>query len=238
LNSLDLYASIEEHLDFKDEVKVLHTKMKDLVLSKNPKTLIDIGCGQGNFCQLLIENGVDTLGIDLSKKQIEIANSKNIDAKCIDIKDVSLRYNCATAVFDVVNYLKQEDIKGFLLNVYNILNNNGHFIFDVNSLYGFQEVAPGSLIIENSDKRFLAIDANFNENILDTDIILFEKENKNNYIKSKETIKQYFYTPQELQDLLESVGFINIEIIDFTLHSDYEADDKYIFICKKKIKFN
>lgn len=232
MQALDLYATIEEYLDFEDEIHHLYKTIGHTVLSKDPKTLIDIGCGQGEFCHIMQLNGIKSFGVDLSAKQIEIAVSKGTDAKCIDIKDVKERYDCATATFDVINYIPKEYIKDFLTHSYNLLNENGYFIFDINSLYGFDNVAQGTLNIDLEDK-FIAIDANFEDNILYTDITLFsQKDTKDRYKKQTGTIQQYCYSNEELSDILISIGFEIENIIDFNLHSSEEFD-KYIFVCKK-----
>ncbi len=231
MQPLDLYASIEQYFEFDDEVTTLYNKIKNIVISKKPSTLIDIGCGQGEFCKLIETHGIDALGVDLSKKQIEIALSKDIKSQFIDIKDIKDKYDCATAIFDVVNYLPYEYVVTFLQNTYNLLNTNGYFIFDINSLYGFDVVAQGALIIDLDD-RFISIDAIFEDSTLYTDITLFTKNDKC-YTKDTGTIEQYYYKVGQLEDLLKSVGFSIEKVIDFKLHDCSEADDKYIFICKK-----
>ena len=230
MQALDLYATIEQYLDFEEETFALYNAIIQIVVSKEPKTLIDIGCGQGEFCRISTLNGIKTLGVDKSQKQIDIACLKDIDAKCIDIKDIEDKYDCATAVFDVINYLSKDYIKTFLLNTYKLLNKNGYFIFDINSLYGFNDIAQGTLTIDTQDK-FIAIDASFEDETLYTDITLFEEQNSC-YKKQTGTIEQYYYINEDLINILTSVGFSVEKIIDFNLHSDNEAD-KYIFICKK-----
>jgi len=232
LHELDLYAIIEEHLDFEDEVHHLYKTIGHTVLSKDPKTLIDIGCGQGEFCHIMDLNGIKTFGVDLSNKQIEIAVSKGTNAKCIDVKDVSETFDCATATFDVINYIPKNYIKEFLKNCYNVVNNQGHFIFDINSLYGFDTVAQGTLNIELEEK-FIAIDANFEDDVLYTDITLFDKENNTSkYVKNSGTIKQFCYNNEELSSILKDIGFKIENIINLNLHTEDEFD-KYIFVCKK-----
>jgi len=231
LLSLDLYASIEEYLEFDQEVKYLYETIKDIVVSKDPSTLIDIGCGQGEFCKLISSCGIKSFGVDLSAKQIEIAKNKGVDAQAIDIKDIDQKYDCATAVFDVINYLPKDYIEQFLKHSYNLLNDGGYFIFDINSLYGFDAVAQGTLTIDLKDK-FIAIDAIYEEDTLYTDITLFSK-NGNCYKKDSGTIEQYYYRIGQLETMLKKVGFKIEQIIDFRLHESSEADDKYIFICKK-----
>jgi len=230
LQALDLYASIEEYLDFEDEIHNLYKTIGHIVLSKELKNLIDIGCGQGEFCNIMNLNGLTTYGVDLSKKQIEIALKKDINVQCIDIKDVTSKYDCATATFDVLNYLDASQINTFIQDTYNLLEKGGYFIFDVNSLYGFEEIAQGTLNIDTED-NFIAIDANYEEKILYTDITLFEKVSEL-YNKTTGTIKQYYHSNNELSQALKSSGFEIEEIIDFNLHSQNEHD-KQIFICKK-----
>ncbi len=230
MQPLDLYATIEEHLDFKEEIEHLYNSIAHIVFAINPTSVIDIGCGQGDFCQILESNGLKTLGVDLSQKQIQIAQSKKIDAQCIDIKDCKEKFDCATAVFDVINYIPKNNIKEFLTHTYNLLENNGYFIFDINSLYGFEEVAQGTLTIDTDDK-FIAIDANFENDCLATDITLFTKETTL-YKKDYGTIKQYYHENKELKKILQAVGFKIENIINFNLHSD-EDFDKFIFVCKR-----
>ena len=230
MQALDLYASIEEYLDFEDEIHNLYKTIGHIVLSKELKNLIDIGCGQGEFCNIMNLNGLTTYGVDLSKKQIEIALKKDINVQCIDIKDVTSKYDCATATFDVLNYLDASQINTFIQDTYNLLEKGGYFIFDVNSLYGFEEIAQGTLNIDTED-NFIAIDANYEEKILYTDITLFEKVSEL-YNKTTGTIKQYYHSNNELSQALKSSGFEIEEIIDFNLHSQNEHD-KQIFICKK-----
>jgi SAM-dependent methyltransferase len=230
LQPLDLYAIIEEHLDFEEEIHALYKAIGHTVLSKEPKTLIDIGCGQGDFVHIMNYNGIDAFGVDKSAKQIEIAQSKGIDTQCIDIKDIKQKYECATAVFDVINYIPKEYLKEFLTDTYKLLNDGGYFIFDLNTLFGFQEVATGTLNIDKSDK-FIAIDANFKEDKLYTDITLFEQEGKL-YTKQTGTIIQYYHQNSSLIEVLNNIGFNVEDTIDFNLHSDEESD-KQIYICKK-----
>jgi len=233
LHALDLYASIEEYFDFEEEMHHLYKTIGHTVLSKDPKTLIDIGCGQGEFCHIMSLNGIKTFGVDLSAKQIESAVSKGTNAKCIDIKDVQETFECATATFDVINYISKQAIKAFLQNCYKVLNTQGYFIFDINSMYGFENVAQGTLNIDTKNK-FIAIDANFDENILYTDMVVFDKINdtKNSFVQQRGTIEQFCYEKEELTALLIEVGFSVENIIDFNLHSSEECD-KHIFVCKK-----
>ncbi len=228
---LDLYARIEEYLDFEEEVRALHKEFLTILSTKEPKSVIDIGCGQGAFLQHLNFNGVKAFGIDLSAEQIKICEEKDLNVACILLNEVKEKFDCATAIFDVINYIPKNELENFFKDCYNILNDNGYFIFDVNSLFGFEEVAQGTLTIDLEDK-FIAIDANFEDNKLQTDITLFSQTKDYLFEKESDFITQYYYSKEFLKKSLEKTGFKTKEIIDFNLH-DYENSDKLIFVCKK-----
>ena len=228
---LDLYAKVEPYLDFEEEVYTLHKEFLRFVMVNDLDNIIDIGCGQGYFLENLKVNKKKYFGIDLSVEQIKVCESKNLNAQSIALKDVKEKFDCATAIFDVLNYIPKEDLKTFLTQVNVVLNQGAYFIFDVNSLFGFEEVAQGCITIDLEDK-FIAIDANFENNKLQTDITLFTKENGGLFSKESDSIIQEYHTKEFLRKLLKECNFEIQEIKKFNLHTDEHAD-KLIFICKK-----
>ncbi|WP_323665036.1 class I SAM-dependent DNA methyltransferase [Aliarcobacter butzleri] len=228
---LDLYAKVEPYLDFEEEVYTLHKEFLRFVMVNDLDNIIDIGCGQGYFLENLKVNKKKYFGIDLSVEQIKVCQEKNLNAKAIDLKDVKEKFDCATAIFDVLNYISKNELKRFLEQTYEILNQNAYFIFDVNSYFGFDEVAQGTITIDAEDK-FIAIDANFENNKLQTDITLFEKQENGLFSKEQDSIIQEYHSKELLTKILEEIGFKQIEIKEFNLHTD-EIADKLIFICKK-----
>ncbi len=228
---LELYSKIEKYLDFKDEVYLLHKVFMDFVIKNELDNIIDIGCGQGYFLENLKINGKKAFGIDLSNEQIKVCLQKGVDAQCILLNDVKEKYNCATAIFDVINYIPKKSLKEFFKDTYNVLNEGGYFIFDVNSLFGFSEVADGSLTLDK-EGIFIAIDAIYNNEELNTNITLFQKQESNLYEKHEDCITQYYHDKNSLKKLLKNAGFYVEEIKEFNLHR-YDQADKYIFICKK-----
>jgi len=231
LNALNLYSIVEQDLDFKEEIEELYNAYELFINQIEPSSLIDIGCGQGDFLLQIAHDDMSTFGIDLSQEQIKVCQSKGIKSKCIDIADVKDKYDCATAMFDVLNYIDKKNLKSFVQSTYDVLNDNSYFIFDVNTLFGFEDVAQGSLNINKQDK-FIGIDAYFEDEKLSTNITLFQKEQNNLYKKYNETITQYYHSKEYLEKLLKSIGFEVQNALEFKLHDENNAD-KYIFLCKK-----
>jgi cyclopropane fatty-acyl-phospholipid synthase-like methyltransferase len=229
---LDLYAKVEPYLDFEEEVYILHKEFLRFVMTKELDNIIDIGCGQGYFLENLKINKKKYFGIDLSVEQIKVCQEKNLNSQAISLEDVKEKFDCATAIFDVLNYIPKEDLKVFINQTNIVLNQGAYFIFDVNSYFGFDEVAQGCIAIDVGDK-FIAIDANFEDNKLQTDITLFEKQENGLFSKESDSIIQEYHSKEFLTKLLKECNFEIQEIKEFNLHTDEHAD-KLIFICKKK----
>ena len=228
---LELYSKVEPFLDFEDEVYTLHKEFMTFVMMNELDNIIDIGCGQGYFLDNLKINKKTAFGIDLSLEQIKVCESKNLNAKAIALSQVKEKYDCATAIFDVLNYIPSEGLEQFIKETNLVLNQGGYFVFDVNSHFGFDNIAQGCITIDNED-RFIGIDAIFEDEKLQTDITLFEKNKDGLYTKQSDSIIQEYHSKEFLCKLLKKCNFEIVEIKEFNLHSDEEAD-KLIFICKK-----
>ena len=231
MNGLNLYSKIEKDLDFQAEVEELYDAFLKICEELAVKKVIDIGCGQGNFLLSLEASGMEAFGTDLSSEQIKVCKEKELHVACIDIADVKETFDCATAIFDVLNYMDKQSLEKFVKDTYNLLSVGGYFIFDVNTLYGFEEVAQGSLNI-NLEGKFIAIDAFFEDKKLTTNIVLFSKKGDETYTKEEDFITQYYHEKNAIKKLLTKSGFEIKQIINFHLHDDDKAD-KLIFICQK-----
>lgn len=228
---LNLYSKIESYLDFQTEVHKLHSYYMYLIMTNKFDNIIDIGCGQGFFMENLKINDKKYFGIDLSEEQIKVCEQKKLNAACVSLEAVKEKFSCATAIFDVLNYIKKKDLKDFFMQTYNVLDTDGCFIFDINTLYGFDQVAQGCVTIDMEEK-FIAIDAYFKKNKLKTNLTLFSKKENGFYEKEEGKIKQYYHKNKFLEKILKEVGFKKIEIRDFNLHTE-KIPDKHIYICHK-----
>ena len=233
MNPLDIYSQVESSLGFDEEIQRLHNYYIEQIENSDTKSVLDIGCGQGDILAKINSNypKIKTLGIDLSQSQIEVCQSKNIDAKCTSLENLdNTKYDMIIAVFDVLNYIPKDELKKFFADVKSRLNDGGKFIFDVNSLFGFEEVAQGCMIVKDDDE-FISIDAIFEDEILHTTINSFDKsfaQNDTYYKRAKGTIKQYYHS----NEIIKKYSNMRVNKIDFFLHTDQEDGyaDKTIYI--------
>ncbi|PHS42180.1 MAG: methyltransferase type 12 [Sulfurovum sp.] len=229
LDSLDLYAKVEDLLGVKEAAPSLYAHYLLFLNSVDFDNLLDVGCGSGDFLRQM-QGALDisqVKGIDLSPIMVSQTLKQGIDAQCIDLCDLSGQYDVITAVFDMLNYLDKVQLKDFLKCVYKHLNEGGVFLCDINTLYGFENVAVGSFIVDD-EERFLTVDSDFEEGEYISEFTLFEKED-NCFKKSQETIKQYFHTVDELAKLTGLKLLVNDDV---NLYELEEADKRFVVLKK------
>lgn len=226
MTNLDLYAKAEHLLGIEEATEALYDLYRSELDEYKIKTLLDVGCGRGGFMQRMISDGVKCKGIDLSSVMIEECKAQDLDAECIDVADVEGTYDAIVAIFDVLNFMNKDALIKFLDAISSKLNDDGIFIADINTLYGFSDVAEGTMSAEN-DKEFLVVDAEFVNDELHTQFTLFEK-NDNKFIKHQDTIIQYFHKIKTFQNLS------GLKLIDKQTFSLYDTEDKTLLIFKKR----
>ncbi len=228
MKNLDLYAKIEPLIGFYEEYEYLYEEYLN-ILNKysHVNTILDVGCGNGNLL-LHLQKRYEAEGIDLSSKMVEIAKSKGANASCINLKDVQNSYSAILSVADVLNYLDDNSLAEFLLNVSQRLNSGGIFIFDINTRFGFEEVTAGSMSVDEGD-QFLSIEAEFLDDVLRTEITLFERvKDSDCFIKEDDVIFQYYH---DIEKIVSKTDLELVLVKDIALFSD--TSDKSLVVLRK-----
>ncbi len=223
-NGLELYAKVEDMLDFTDAIETLYDAFYSKLKTIDIKSVLDIGCGSGAFGLGLVQDGYDVIGIDISEKMVENASKAGLNAKHMDVCKLEGQFDAATAVFDVLNYMDKNALANFFGCVKKILKKDGYFLADVNSYYGFDEVAQGVIAIEK-DNRYAVIEAEFDENALTTDIKLFTKQKDGFYTREEGCIVQYYHDRKSLEKLS---GMKVVNATELSLYG--ESPDKQLYL--------
>lgn len=228
-NSLDLYAKVEDLLGVKEAAPALYAHYLLFLHTIECDTLLDVGCGSGDFL-IQMQQALQiphVKGIDLSPHMVTQAREKGVDAEVIALCDMMGKYDVITAVFDMLNYLSPLQLASFLKCVYDHLNVGGFFICDINTLYGFENVAVGSFIVDD-DERFVTVDSDFEEGEYSAEFTLFEKEN-GCYRKSQETIQQYYHN---LEEIIKASGLNLVQSDEVELYELGESDKLFVVLRK------
>ncbi|MGD9718432.1 MAG: class I SAM-dependent methyltransferase [Sulfurimonadaceae bacterium] len=227
MTNLDLYAKAEHLLGIEEATEALHNLYQSELEGYEVKTLLDVGCGRGGFMRRMMDEGVACKGIDLSGVMVAECKAQGLDAECIDVSQVEGTYDAIVSIFDVLNFLNHEELLAFLDAVAQKLSDNGVFIADINTRYGFSDVAEGSMS-NDTGEEFLSVDAVFTNDELHTKFTLFTKEDDGRYTKYQESIVQYFHPIKTFQKLEK------LKLVDKQTFSLYDTKDKTLLIFKKK----
>lgn len=227
MTNLDLYAKAEHLLGIEDATEALYDLYRSELSDYDIKTLLDVGCGRGGFMQRMQSDGITCKGVDLSSIMVEKCKAQGFNTECIDVKDVDGKFDAIVSIFDVLNFLDNDALIEFLDAVAERLNDDGVFIADINTLYGFSDVAEGTMS-NNTQDEFLNVDAVFENEKLDTTFTLFVKQENDLHKKYQDTITQYFHKIKTFQKLDK------LKLVDKQTFSLYDTEDKTLLIFKKK----
>jgi len=227
MTNLDLYAKAEHLLGIEEATEALYDLYRSELDDKDVKTLLDVGCGRGGFMTRMISDGVKCKGVDLSSLMIDECLNAGLDAECKDVADIDGKYDAIVSIFDVLNFMDKDALVSFLNAVADRLEDDGIFIADINTLYGFSDVAEGTMS-NDTDKEFLSVDAQFENNELHTKFTLFEKQDDDSFQKYQDTIVQHFHKINIFQKLE------GLKLIEKQTFSLYDTEDKTLLIFKKR----
>ncbi len=116
-------------------------------LGTHPKRILDVCCGTGTLTELLLEEGFQPEGFDLSEGMVAEARRKAeslglpLRYECFDAAefDMGRTYEGAFSFFDSLNYITDPDrLQMALKRVAAHLEPGGSFIFDLNTAYAFE----------------------------------------------------------------------------------------------------
>ncbi len=150
------------------EIPTIRKMLPDL----RGKRILELGCGFGENCEYFKKMGATyVLGTDISTNMINLAKERvhedNIDFKVLameDLKDISEKFDLVVSSL-AVHYV--EDFESLLRDIYDILNENGQFIFSQEHPIGtgtkLNEECHGNDFIKLGDKDYYLV-SNYNEN--------------------------------------------------------------------------
>jgi len=118
-------------------------------LRVSPRRILDIATGTGSVALLLAQRGYQVTGVDLSEAMLQQARRKaeslglNPDFFRRDAAELNLparSFDAAISLYDSLNYiLEPERLQQALAGVAATLTAGGPFIFDLNTIYSFEQ---------------------------------------------------------------------------------------------------
>lgn len=206
----------EHEADFIEEVFLAFGK---------PTSLLEVGCGTGNYTRIFCQRGYDVSGLDISEKMIHAAKKKcDCAFQIADARTFSLgrKFDACVALFAVMGYMvENSDVMSALRNIRAHLKPGGLFVFDVWNGLAVLRILPEVRVkeVENTEcaVRRVATPSLKSRNHLCVVDYNYSVLNKKTQIlqESSESHRVRFYFPQELSFFLEQAGFEVLKICPF-----------------------
>lgn len=205
---------------------------------------LDLACGTGSLTRLLKKNGVDVYGVDASGEMLseamQISFEEELDILYLKQKMQSLdlygTINTCVCTLDSINHLTEtEDVKKTFDRVGLFMDDDGMFIFDVNSVYKHRKVLSDNTFVFENDKVYCV----WQNTPMDNDIVkinldFFEEEN-GVYYRTEECFCERAYSDEQIREMLKSAGF-EVEAVygDLTFEAPKENEQRLIYAARMK----
>ena len=221
--------------------------VKELLAEEGIKDgiLLDLGCGTGSVTELLAKTGFDMIGIDNSEEMLDIAMEKRYESGLDilyllqDMREFELygTVRGVVSICDSMNYiLDDEDLLDVFKLVHNYLDNDGIFIFDMNTMYKYREILSDNTFAEDREESSF-IWENFydeEEEINQYDLSLFVQEEDGRYRKYEETHLQRAYEQNTVEELIKESGLELLHVYDaFTRELPAEDSQRIYYVCRR-----
>jgi len=132
----------------------------------------------------------------------------------------------------------RQEVQQVFDDVYQALEDDGVFIFDVHSIYQVDKVFPEYSYHYQTEEFAFLWDSypGEKEHSIEHFLTFFVKEHENDelFIRQDELHQERTYTMENYLMMLESAGFMNVEVYaDFTDEAPTEESRRWFFVCKK-----
>lgn len=227
----------------------MYDQWLDFVEQELPKTtgqILDLACGAGRLAVMLAQNGYQVSGVDLSEEMLALAEMHAREANLaipfmqgnmLDLSELG-QYSAVTCFADSFCYLQDEaQVLQAFKEVYQHLENNGKFIFDVITPYQTDEVYPGYMYnYTTEDQAFIwsSFTDEFEHSAVHELTFFVWNEALASYERVSEIHHERTYELEVYQRLLTQAGFKDITVsADFGKSELTLETTRWFFSCHK-----
>ncbi len=241
-----VYDTFMDNIPYEEWCDYLHMLLKKYGVEDG--LVLELGCGTGSMTELLAACGYDMIGADNSIEMLEIAMEKkeasgsDILYLMQDMREFELygTVRAVVSVCDSMNYITEEED---LLTVFSLVNNyldpGGVFIFDLNTVYKYEELLADHTIAENREESSFIWENWYDEEtqINEYDLTLFIRNEDGLYEKYEETHYQRAYTIDTVKRLLVQAGLKPEAVYEaFTQDAPGEVSERVYFVAREVTK--
>lgn len=205
---------------------------------------LDVACGTGNVTIRIAKFFKEIYAVDLSEDMLREAFEKlkknKIKGKviCQDMSELCLnrRFDLITSVLDSTNYIiEDDDLQNYFNSIYEHLNDNGIFIFDINSYYKLSEILGNNIYTYSTEDVFYTWENTFEEELLSMFLTFFVKKG-DMYDRFEEEHLEKAYTEYDIEKCLNSAKLNIIGKFDgYTSNNVQAKSERIVYVVNKRL---
>jgi len=201
------------------------------------KTVLEIACGTGAILGFLAET-YEVTGLDHSRPMLALARKKLPHIQFYRQSMVNFRiakhFDAIVCVFDSINHLLNfNGWKKTFRQVALHLDNDGLFIFDVNTVGKLHRLTKGSAWSREFDRDLVIIKVNGGgRGIFEWDVKIFEHQKRHDYRLYHERIRELAVPHKRILTVLRE-RFKQAKVIDPGDARPSDQSERLYFVCRK-----
>ena len=232
-----IYDCLLQHVDYDRWYRYIKSLMLRYI--KNPRLILELGCGTGKFGAKFSRDGFAVFGMDISISMLRIAKLRaygNFRIFCADMRNFQLarKFDFIFSVHDTMNYfLEYSDLRSVLRSTKGGMHEESVFMFDMTTEHN---------IMRYFDKKLMRytirdIQVEWSNSYDPEEKVVFStlRFTKPDGSTTVEKHVQRIYTVDEMSGLLQREGFAIIDIFSDYSFSAVKEDAVMInFVTRKE----
>lgn len=241
------FSYIYDKLSFDIEYEKYADNIKALAQKHGIKNnnMLELACGSGMLTQYFFDDfdRIDALDIstDMLNCFAEKYDNDKVNLIYYDMVEYEKKdfYDLIVILLDSVNYVtKPADLEKLFRNSYDNLKDDSLLVFDINSEMKMHEFFGSECYVYEYEDIFYTWDNYLEDDLIDMNLNFFVENPDGTYRRIEEYQQERIYTIDYVKDLLEKIGFVDIEIFDEDTFGDVNKDTlRVLFSARKAAKW-
>ena len=213
--------------------------VKKFINERNPDahSVLEIACGTGALMKQLSKH-YEITGLDKSPVMVAMAHHKfrHTTLYQLDMLDFKLndKFDVIICMNDSINHLlKFSEWKKLFTNVARHLNNDGIFIFDINTEFKLEELSVIPPLVHEFKENILIIDVQKKRKGYEWHLRIFDHAEGNKYLSHEESLYEKSFPPKQIKEAL-SDKFKKIKVSDLDQMRITPRSERLYFVANKK----
>lgn len=239
------YDDLTDNVNYEKMSEYIHGLLTENGVGEG--ILLDLACGTGTLSFLLEQKGFEVIGVDASEDMLSLAQQKKYELGseaiflCQKMQELDLfgTIDAAVCTLDGINHLTDEnDVAKVFRSVALFMNDNGLFVFDVNTPFKHHRVLADNTFVYDLDDVFCVWQNSLLENnAVKITLDIFERDSEDQdgaYYRRSEEFCERAYDLDLLKNLLENVRFEVLGVYDgYTKEQVTQQSQRAVFVCRK-----